>query len=60
MIGVLLSEIPHYVSSTFASHGDVKAAITIGTLAVTVGLCVCVYRLGVNTLNQIKSLGLSF
>ena len=29
MIGVLFSEIPHYVRPTFASHGDVKAAITI-------------------------------
>ena len=36
----------------------VKIALTVGVLAVTVGLSVAVYRVGTNTLNQIKSLGL--
>ena len=36
----------------------VKIALTVGVLAVTVGLCVAVYRVGTNTLEQIKSLGL--
>jgi hypothetical protein len=36
----------------------VKIALTVGVLAVTVGLCAGVYRVGTNTLEQIKSLGL--
>ncbi|MHC4524413.1 MAG: zinc ribbon domain-containing protein [Planctomycetota bacterium] len=35
----------------------VKIALTVGVLAVTVGLGVAVYGVGTNALNQIKSLG---
>ena len=35
----------------------VKAAITIGVVAVTIGLSFAVYRVSVNALDQIKSLG---
>ena len=38
----------------------VKIAITTGTLAVTAILCVALYRVGMNSLNQIKALGLDF
>lgn len=36
----------------------VKVALTAGVLAVTVALSIAVYRVGTNTLNQIRSLGI--